>query len=208
MKVTTFTKAKVVDFTGQPDQAPYLYAVAYFSDGYHAAFDFRPQTRKVTMRRKDGAGWTYNDRPSRARIEAILAAVDPIWTDALAEAERLHADQVAWNQERAAFFMRRSASEPLHAACAALVAAAEQGQPFDEAIQLAANALAIAAGENHHAFVITDRNRPGVTHKVRHASSELAFNNYRLSLERRPAPSTISVTLVHPPTKDEQCPGS
>ena len=68
---TNFAKLRVIDYTGQPDHTPYLYGIAYFSDTYHAAFDFDPRTRKITMRRKDGKGWTYNDRPSRARIEAI-----------------------------------------------------------------------------------------------------------------------------------------
>lgn len=198
MKVSTFIKAKVVDFTGRADQAPYLFAIAYFSDGYHAAFDFDPRSRKVTMRRKDGEGWTYNDRPSRARIEAVLAAVDPLWAEALQDAERLHADQLAWNRERAAFFMRRSASEPLHAACAALIAAANRGGPFEAAIRLATDALAIADGQNRQPFVITDRSRPGVTHQVRHGSPELALTDYRMSLDRRPGPSTITVAPAPP----------
>ena len=112
MKVTNFAKLRVIDYTGQPDHTPYLYGIAYFSDTYHAAFDFDPRTRKITMRRKDGKGWTYNDRPSRARIEAILAVIDPQWRDALKEAERLHAEQVAWQQKRAAYFIRRSAAAP------------------------------------------------------------------------------------------------
>lgn len=191
MKVTNFAKVRVIDYTGRPDQKPYLYGVAYFSDTYHAAFDFDPITRKITMRRKDGNGWTYNDRPSRARIEAILAIVDPLWADALKDAERLHADQVAWQQKRAAYFIRRSAAEPLHAACVELVRAAREGGGFDEAIRRATDALAIASGRDRREFVITDPAHPGIKHRTRHSSIDLALTEFLMGQEKPPGPNLV-----------------
>lgn len=193
MKVTNFAKLRVIDYTGQPDHTPYLYGIAYFSDTYHAAFDFDPRTRKITMRRKDGKGWTYNDRPSRARIEAILAVIDPQWRDALKEAERLHAEQVAWQQKRAAYFIRRSAAEPLHEACIELVRAAREGGSFDDAIRKATDALAVAAGRDRREFIVTDRTNPGLTHRARHSTIDLALTEFLMGREKPPVPNSIII---------------
>ena len=193
MKVSTFAKAVALEYTGLPDHTPFLRAVAYFSDGYSAEFDFDPRSRIVRMRRRDGAGWIYNDRPSQARVTAILDAVAPIWQAALEDAKRALADQQAWDAERLAYFFRRAAFEPMHAACIELVAATAEGRDLTRAVALARTALQVSVGRDRREFIITDTKRPGVKTKVHHSSIDLALREHLMSHAQRPDPRQISI---------------
>ncbi len=196
MKVSTFAKAVALEYTGLPGQNPYLRAVAYFSDGYSAEFDFNPRSRLVRMRRREGVGWTYNDRPSQARVAAILDAVTPIWDAALEDAQRAHVDQKAWDAERIAYFVRRAAFEPMHAACIELVAATVEGRDLTRAVELARTALQVSVGRDRREFIITDTKRPGVKTTVHHSSSDLALREHLMSLPQRPDPRQISIKVT------------
>ena len=87
----------------------------------------------------------------------------------------------------------RSAAEPLHEACIELVRAAREGGSFDDAIRKATDALAVAAGRDRREFIVTDRTNPGLTHRARHSTIDLALTEFLMGREKPPAPNSIII---------------
>ena len=63
----------------------------------------------------------------------------------------------------------------------------------DDAIRKATDALAVAAGRDRREFIVTDRTNPGLTHRARHSTIDLALTEFLMGREKPPAPNSIII---------------